>query len=234
MAKVLGILVALLLHAGFLLFGGLLLPQATPVATYKEVDLLDPEAPKPEQPPEPEEKPPEVETRPEEVPDAALVAKSLEASPMDSAPALDASSLSAISEALSGHGGGCEFGAAVGFASGGRIGGTGLAGLLGDGAAGAFSLAEIDQKPRPVYQADPTYPADMRGKRIEGVVSVLFVVDGTGKVLEPRVEKSNHQGFEKAAVDAVRRWKFEPAVRGGKRVACKMRVSVRFPLNQSS
>lgn len=231
MVKAIGILCALFLHAGFLLFGGLLLPEPPPpVLHYQQVDLLDPEAPKEEKPPEPEPKPLDANKPPEEAPDAAQLAKSLDAPSLDDAPALDAASLAALGDALSGQaGGGGDFGNLVGFGSGGRIGGTGTAGGLADAAAGAFSLADIDQKPRAVYQADPTYPAAMRGKRVEGVVSVLFVVDADGKVAEPRVEKANDPGFEKAALDAVRRWRFEPGVRGGKRVACKMRVSIRFP-----
>ena len=92
----------------------------------------------------------------------------------------------------------------------------------------AFSLAEIDQKPRPVFQAAPVYPSEMRGKKVEGVVSVLFIVDAAGKVTNPRVEKSSHTAFDKPAMEAVKKWKFEPAIKGGQRVACKMRVPIRF------
>ena len=92
----------------------------------------------------------------------------------------------------------------------------------------AFSLAEIDQKPRATFQTAPLYPAEMRGKKVEGVVAVLFVVDAAGKVVNPRVEKSTAAAFEKPALEAVRKWKFEPAIKAGQRVACKMRVPIRF------
>ena len=45
----------------------------------------------------------------------------------------------------------------------------------------------------------------------------------------PRVEKSNHPAFEKPALEAIRQWKFEPALRGGAPVACNMRQPFRFP-----
>jgi protein TonB len=89
----------------------------------------------------------------------------------------------------------------------------------------------VDQKPRAIYQASPMYPSEMRGKKIEGVVTVLFVVDASGKVTNLRVEKSSAVTFEKPAMEAVRRWKFEPAIKGGQRVACKMRVPIRFQPN---
>jgi protein TonB len=139
-------------------------------------------------------------------------------------------SLSAIEQALSGQGAGAggDFADSFSFASGGRIGGTGQPGTLSEKLESAFNLTEIDQKPRAVMQAPPTYPAEMRGKKMEGIVTVIFVVDPSGRVTNPRVEKANHQAFERPALEAVRQWKFEPAIRGGQRVGCRMRVPIRF------
>jgi protein TonB len=228
MRVVLAILCALMLHALFLLFGGLLLPEATEAhAATQEVELVgdDPEK-KPDPPPE---KPPD-EPPAEKPPDAEAAIKELEQPVNDAAPALDASSLAAIGDALAGAAGGGDFATAVSFASGGRIGGTGTGTALSESTGQAFSLADIDQPPRSTFQAQPVYPKEMRGRRVEATVSVLFVVDATGKVVDPRIEKSSHPAFEKPALDAVRQWKFEPAVKGGRRVACKVRAPIRFPL----
>jgi protein TonB len=169
----------------------------------------------------------DLETEEEEVPDAAEVIRSLEFTPT-SEPALDAASLSAIELALSGQLGSGDFASSVDFSSGGRIGGIGKAGAVDQELESAFSLAEIDQKPRAIYQAAPLYPADMRSKKLEGVVTVIFVVEPSGKVSSPRVEKSTHPAFERPALDAVKQWKFEPGLKGGQRVGCKMRVPIRF------
>ena len=64
----------------------------------------------------------------------------------------------------------------------------------------------------------------IRGRFQDGVA----YVPGTGKVTNPRVEKSTHPSFEKPALESVRKWKFEPAVRSGQRVPCKMRIPIRF------
>jgi protein TonB len=147
----------------------------------------------------------------------------------DLEPALEAASLSAIEAALSGTlAAGGDFAEGLTFASGGRIGGTGRPGELDEQLENAFSLAEIDQKPQAVFQSAPVYPAALRSRRLEGTVVVIFVVDAAGKVVTPRVEQSAHPAFDKPALDAVRKWKFEPAVKGGERVACKMRVPIRF------
>ncbi len=228
MGACVGILCAVVLHVAFLLFGGLLIPEANAShGNLQEVELLDPTAEKKEPPP-PDV--PVVETRPEDAPDAEALIRNLEQPSPDAAPALDAVSLSAISDALMGQGGGGDFANAFSFASGGRIGGTGKGGEVDEAMDKAFSLAEIDQKPRATFQAEPLFPKEMRGMRVEGNVAVIFIVDAAGKVVDPRVEKSAHAAFDQSAVVAVRQWKFEPAIKAGKRVACKMRVSIRFPL----
>lgn len=226
----LGIVCAVLLHGGFLLFGGLLFHAGkSDQQNLQEVELLTDDTHEEKDEDQPEEAPPEIETDPEDVPDATEALRELETPVAAEAPALDAASLSAIESALSGQAGAAgEFGEMLTFGSGGRIGGTGKAGALQESLEGAFNLTEIDQKPRAVFQAAPNYPANMRGRKVEGVVTVIFIVDADGRVANPRIERSSDSAFEKPALEAVRKWKFEPAVKGGQRVACKMRVPIRF------
>ena len=227
-----GIACAIVLHVGFILFGGLLfISHKKDHGTLQQVELLSEEdiAAEKEKPKEPEpetEKAEEMDTETEQAPDAAEIIRNLELSAAASAPELEAASLSAIEAALSGQASGGDFAEALNFSSGGRIGGMGKAGALDESLEKAFSLADIDQKPRAIFQAAPVYPAGKRA--LEVVVSVVFVVDSTGKVTNPRVEKSTDPAFEKPAVDAVKQWKFEPAIKAGQRVSCKMRVPIRF------
>jgi protein TonB len=229
------ILVALIVHAAILAFGGwFFMSDEKKEGTTQIVDLLTEDDTAAKKEDEPEEKPEEAAEKieVEEPPDAADLIKSLEEQPAATgAPELEAVSLSQLEAALSGRavGGGGDFGTSLSLASGGVIGGTGKAGSKSsDAIESAFNLAEIDQKPRAVFQASPVYPAELRSKKLEGVVTVIFVVDAAGKVNNVRLEKSSHPAFEKPALDAIRKWKFEPAVKGGERVACKMRVPVRF------
>jgi protein TonB len=236
MARTLGIVCAVVLHAGFLLFGGLIFPKAKPDAgSDREVELIseaEAEEAKKEEPKQetPRQPPEELQDEQNDLPNPDEVARSLEPTPMNDAPALDAASLSAIEQALSGQGAvGGDFADVLSFASGGRIGGTGKGGALGDAeSADAFDMNEIDQKPRATFQASPIYPSELHGKKLEGVVTLIFVVDESGRVTQPRVEKSTHPAFDKPALDALRQWRFEPAVRGGQRVPWKMRVGIRF------
>ncbi len=224
----LGIVCAVLIHLGFLLFGGsLLIPHKKDQGTLQQVELLSENDIKEKKEPE-IKKEEEIKPEEEKVPDPSEIIKKMEEPAVNNAPALEAVSLSAIEAALNGQGGSGDFSEALSFASGGRIGGTGKGGVLDGNLDNAFSLSEIDQKPRAVFQSPPVYPAGMHGRKSEDVVSVIFIVDPSGRVTNPRVEKSTDAAFENPALDAVKRWKFEPAVKGGKRVACKMRVPIRF------
>ncbi|MEN6335188.1 MAG: energy transducer TonB, partial [Phycisphaerales bacterium] len=236
-----GITCAVVLHVGVILFGGLaFVGHRNDYGTLQQVELVSEDDAvsekdkakdkSKEEPKEPEAQEKDaVETEAEQPPDAEELVRNLELSAAANAPALEAASLGAIEAALAGQAsGGGDFGDVVTFASGGVIGGKGAPGALTDNAQREFDLTEIDQKPRPIIQEAPVYPASMRGEKGGGVVTVLFVVDASGAVGNVRVEKSSHQAFERPALDAVRRWKFEPAVRGGQRVPCKMRVPIRF------
>jgi protein TonB len=111
-----------------------------------------------------------------------------------------------------------------------------LGGSLGEQVAGEdlnriFSLAELDQKPRVVFQRMPRYPMELRRQGRAGTVYVIFQVDTEGRVQRPRVQKSTDPAFEKPALEAVRQWKFEPGTRNGQKVPFKMRVPITFNPN---
>ena len=223
-----GIILAVAVHATVLLFGGLLFINRNPDhGSLQQVELVSEQDIAVEKKQEElKEKADKIESETEKPPDSAELIRNIEQQP-NPAPALEAASLNSIEAALNGASSGDgDFAQALSFSSGGRIGGTGKAGAGNDPLENAFSLGEIDQKPRAIFQTSPVFPAGM--KSVVGVVTLIFVVDETGKVLNPRVEKSSNLAFEKPAVDAVKQWKFEPAVKGGKRVACKMRVPIRF------
>jgi protein TonB len=225
---ILGILFAVALHAGVLLFGGTLLSARTvDYATAQKVDLVtEDDAAKKTDPEEPVEQQ-DLQNQQDQAPDASKIIEKLQMAPEDNAPKLEAASLSAIEAALNGGGaGGGEFGEGMSFASGGRIGGTGKAGAGSDNLDDAFSMSEIDQKPRVVFQSAANYPASMHNEK--GEVEVIFIVDKTGRATNVKAAGSSNPGFEKAALESVRQWKFEPAVRGGERVSCKMKVTIRF------
>jgi protein TonB len=180
-------------------------PPATDLVV-QNVDVAQLEPPPPMEEEEPEEEPEEQEPEPE----------------LDSdAPPLDLDQLNMALNASMGDGWGIA-GAAVNINK--------VAGSAGNADA-LFSLAELDQKPRPIYQPSPMLDSKVR-KRAPGKVYIIFVVDENGRVVNPTVQKSSHQVFEKPALAAVKQWKFEPGKRNGQAVKFRMRVPITFPKEQ--
>lgn len=91
-----------------------------------------------------------------------------------------------------------------------------------------FSLADLDQKPRVIYQPGPLVSKEIR-RHAPGTVYVIFIVDVQGRVENPVVQKSSDPVFERPALNAVKQWKFEPGKRNGQTVRFRMRVPITFP-----
>jgi protein TonB len=93
-----------------------------------------------------------------------------------------------------------------------------------------YSLKEVDQPPVATSQPPVVYPRTLRTQRLEGSVDVGFVVSAKGTVQDPHAVSSTNEGFEQAAIDAVKKWKFKPAMKDGKPVNTKVLVTVTFSL----
>jgi len=92
--------------------------------------------------------------------------------------------------------------------------------------------------PQPAQRAVPArllssapaqYPAMARQIRVEGEVVISLDVDVSGKVSGARAV-SGPPILRPAALDAVRRWKYQPATLGDKPVASTEVVKVQFKL----
>jgi periplasmic protein TonB len=61
-------------------------------------------------------------------------------------------------------------------------------------------------------------------------VSLWMVVGLDGRAHNIRVQRSLGMGLDQKAIDAVNRWRFEPATLNGKPVAVEIAVEVNFRL----
>lgn len=95
------------------------------------------------------------------------------------------------------------------------------------GAAYAQESA-FDEPPMPTKTVPPTYPSALKNDGVSGMVTVSLTVDEKGNVANVVVKKSTRPEFEQPAIDAVSRWKFEPAKKDGKPVAVQVVVPVKF------
>lgn len=92
----------------------------------------------------------------------------------------------------------------------------------------AFDVSDLERRPEVISQVAPIYPAELRKARIEGSVTVVFVLSEEGRVEDARVENSTRPEFEKPALDAVRRWRFKPGQKDGQAVKTYLRLPIRF------
>lgn len=75
----------------------------------------------------------------------------------------------------------------------------------------------------------PTYPPQALARRQEGEVRVRITVDTTGRVVDASVESGTPAGvFDQAALNAVRKWRFEPIVKGGRPIGGSVVTTIRF------
>jgi protein TonB len=85
-----------------------------------------------------------------------------------------------------------------------------------------------------LHNPKPTYPAQAQRRNLEGVVVVAIEVSEAGEPLSTTIKQSS--GFmvlDKAALQAVRVWRFAPATRGGRAVSAQVDVPIRFSLNDA-
>jgi TonB family protein len=82
-----------------------------------------------------------------------------------------------------------------------------------------------------VREVPPVYPRDAERQKISGWVDVEFTVAADGSTQDLVVRGAEpRQMFDQAAVDAVKRWRFEPIMRNGAAVAQRAAVRIRFEL----
>ena len=75
----------------------------------------------------------------------------------------------------------------------------------------------------------PTYPDVARAARAQGIVIVDATIGLDGKVVDAKVVRSIPL-LDAAALDAVKRWEFEPTLLNGKPVSVIVTVAVQFSL----
>ena len=80
----------------------------------------------------------------------------------------------------------------------------------------------------------PAYPKAAVENSVSGKVVLRIEVNAEGRATDVKVETSQPQGvFDAAAVEAARKWKFNPAQKDGKAVAGAVRVPIWFDLDEN-
>jgi len=84
--------------------------------------------------------------------------------------------------------------------------------------------------PVPVVSPEAEFSDEARQKKYQGVCMISIIVDAHGYPQNPRVMRSLGMGLDEKALDAVKRYRFKPALKDGKPVAAYITVEVDFRL----
>lgn len=101
-------------------------------------------------------------------------------------------------------------------------------------AAAPSIISSSDLGTRMISGDPPRYPLESRRKKEQGVVELLVIVGPDGRVETITVNgSSGHSRLDEAALKAVRRWRWEPTLRGGTAVRVRGIVEIPFVLQSA-
>lgn len=123
-------------------------------------------------------------------------------------------------------------GSGLGTGAGGGLG-PGHGEGVGPGTGGGFGggIMQVGggvSAPILVYGPDPEFSDEARRAKYEGVCVVELVVDAQGNPQDEKVVRALGMGLDQKAIEAVRRYKFKPALYKGRPVAVAVDVEVNF------
>lgn len=87
-------------------------------------------------------------------------------------------------------------------------------------------------RPKPIHLPDPEYTEIARASRYEGMTVLLMTVDEKGTVAQIEILKPCGFGLDEKAVEAVKKWTFQPANLKGQPVNVLVNVEVSFRLRK--
>jgi TonB family protein len=84
--------------------------------------------------------------------------------------------------------------------------------------------------PAVIEQPAPEYSEQARRERYQGTCVLWLIVGTDGRPHDIRVSRTLGLGLDDKAIEAVKQWKFKPAMKDGKPVAVEVSVEVNFKL----
>ncbi len=89
-------------------------------------------------------------------------------------------------------------------------------------------LNQVDKPPVLIKKVDPRYPASAKALGIEGQVTVSALISETGDIADVVILQGLAGGFNEATTEAVKQWKYDPAVKDGQKVKVWKPITILF------
>lgn len=92
-------------------------------------------------------------------------------------------------------------------------------------------IYQVDSAPSVLTDVKIPYPPEARRAGIEGSVTLSITVDTEGHVVAAKVLNGPGYGLNEAALEAVKRFRFKPAIKGGEAVSTELKYTYTFLLD---
>jgi TonB family protein len=135
-----------------------------------------------------------------------------------------------VSLATGGSGGGGGMGSGNGGGMGSGNGNGYGPGYGGNTGGGLYRVGGGVSAPVPLNQVEAEFSDEARRAKYQGVCLISLIVDAQGNPQNPRVVRTLGMGLDEKALEAVRKYKFKPAMKGNTPVPVMITVEVNFRL----
>jgi TonB family protein len=86
------------------------------------------------------------------------------------------------------------------------------------------------QLPTVTYKVSPNYPPDAQARKVQGIVELECVVTTAGVTEGVQVVKAVDDDLDRAAVEALLQWRFNPGTKDGEPVPVQVHITINFTL----
>ncbi|WP_176441846.1 energy transducer TonB [Granulicella rosea] len=106
-----------------------------------------------------------------------------------------------------------------------------------------FKIGKETTPPEVITKPEPIFPEEARHAKVSGITTLMIIVDAQGvpqdvhvvhslaEMVKPKKQDAA-RALDTAALEAVKQYRFKPAMRDGKPVAVKMYVEVDFQIRR--
>jgi len=136
-----------------------------------------------------------------------------------------------VTLAANGSGGGGGMGSGYGGGLGSGTGNGYGPGYGGNTGGGVYRVGGGISAPVPIFTPEAEFSDEARRAKYQGVCLISLIVDAQGNPQNPRVVRPLGMGLDEKALEAVRKYKFKPAMKDGRTpVPVMMSIEVNFRL----
>jgi protein TonB len=234
-----GLIASVAIHAGGLTYASLHPAAVKVIDKPIEMQIVvteppkpppppEPEPPKPVEPPKPKIKPPEIKVAKVDPPPVKEPPPPIEEvkEPPKPVPLVVGISMSSTTQ-------GGNFAAPVGNTAYGKVADKAVApsSVQNYAAPKYVPPGSADRDPEVANEFKIPYPDEARRAGIEGTVRLRIVVDNEGRVVDVQILNGPGYGLNEAAKEAIKKFKFRAAIKGGEAVSTTMVYNYTFLLD---